>query len=123
ASARLWDDGIIDPVDTRRGVAWGIEAARNAPVEPQGFSLFRMYAQISGFEIVTGSLGGLILAHLPLRSTTVTSVTLPIARGIQRLCPLRYGGILSVQMRRSSAASRMPASASYGSLAMRCWLR
>ncbi len=42
ASARLWDDGIIDPVDTRRVVALGIEAARNAPVEPQGFSLFRM---------------------------------------------------------------------------------
>ncbi len=42
ASARLWDDGIIDPVDTRRVLALGIEAARNAPVAEQGFSLFRM---------------------------------------------------------------------------------
>lgn len=42
ATARLWDDGIIDPVDTRRVVALGIEAARNAKVEEQGFSLFRM---------------------------------------------------------------------------------
>ena len=42
ASARLWDDGIIDPVDTRRVLALGIEAARNAPVAPAGFSLFRM---------------------------------------------------------------------------------
>ncbi len=42
ASARLWDDGIIDPVDTRRVVALGIEAARNARVDEPGFSLFRM---------------------------------------------------------------------------------
>ncbi|GMV88849.1 MAG: acetyl-CoA carboxylase subunit beta [Chthonomonas sp.] len=42
SSARLWDDGIIDPVDTRRVVALGIAAARNAPVGPPGFSLFRM---------------------------------------------------------------------------------
>lgn len=42
ASARLWDDGIIDPVDTRRVIALGIEAAQNAPVVEAGFSLFRM---------------------------------------------------------------------------------
>ncbi|HXH62167.1 MAG TPA: carboxyl transferase domain-containing protein [Fimbriimonadaceae bacterium] len=42
SSARLWDDGIIDPVDTRRVLALGIEAARNAPVPEAGFSLFRM---------------------------------------------------------------------------------
>ena len=42
SSARLWDDGIIDPVDTRRVVALGIEAAMNAPVPEAGFSLFRM---------------------------------------------------------------------------------
>jgi 3-methylcrotonyl-CoA carboxylase beta subunit len=42
SSARLWDDGIIDPVDTRRVLALGIEAARNAPVAEAGFSLFRM---------------------------------------------------------------------------------
>jgi len=42
ASARLWDDGIIDPVDTRRVIALGIEAAMNAPIPEAGFSLYRM---------------------------------------------------------------------------------
>src|SRR5207237_5642344 len=42
STARLWDDGIIDPVDTRRVLAMGIEAAQNAPIDPAGFSLFRM---------------------------------------------------------------------------------
>jgi len=42
STARIWDDGIIDPVDTRRVLALGIEAAMNAPVEPAGFSMFRM---------------------------------------------------------------------------------
>ncbi|HVT12941.1 MAG TPA: carboxyl transferase domain-containing protein [Fimbriimonadaceae bacterium] len=42
STARLWDDGIIDPVDTRRVLALGIEAAENAPEEPAGFSMFRM---------------------------------------------------------------------------------
>ena len=42
ATARLWDDGIIDPVDTRRVVALGIEAAMNGPIEPARFSMYRM---------------------------------------------------------------------------------
>ena len=42
STARLWDDGIIDPVDTRRVLALGIEAAQNAPPEQAGFSMFRM---------------------------------------------------------------------------------
>jgi acetyl-CoA carboxylase carboxyltransferase component len=42
ATARLWDDGIIDPVDTRRVLALGIEASYNAPIRPAGFSMFRM---------------------------------------------------------------------------------
>ncbi len=42
SSGRLWDDGIIDPVDTRRVLALGIEAARCAPIPSAGFSLFRM---------------------------------------------------------------------------------
>ena len=42
STARLWDDGIIDPVDTRRVLALGIEASTNAPLPPAGFSLFRM---------------------------------------------------------------------------------
>ncbi len=42
ASARLWDDGIIDPRDTRRVLALGISAALNAPIEPTRFGVFRM---------------------------------------------------------------------------------
>ncbi|MCW5942888.1 MAG: hypothetical protein KIS66_11680 [Fimbriimonadaceae bacterium] len=42
STARLWDDGILDPLDTRRVLALGIEAARNAPSPPAGFSLYRM---------------------------------------------------------------------------------
>ena len=42
ASARLWDDGIIDPADTRRVLALGLSAALNAPIEPPRFGLFRM---------------------------------------------------------------------------------
>lgn len=42
ATARLWDDGIIDPMDTRRVIGLGITAARNAPIEPMRFGVFRM---------------------------------------------------------------------------------
>ena len=42
ASARLWDDGVIDPADTRRVLALGISAGLNAPVEPTRFGVFRM---------------------------------------------------------------------------------
>jgi 3-methylcrotonyl-CoA carboxylase beta subunit len=42
ASARLWDDGIIDPADTRRVLALGISAALNAPIAPTRFGVFRM---------------------------------------------------------------------------------
>jgi 3-methylcrotonyl-CoA carboxylase beta subunit len=42
ASARLWDDGVIDPVDTRQVVALGISAALNAPIEPTRYGVFRM---------------------------------------------------------------------------------
>ena len=42
ASARLWDDGIIDPLDTRMTLGLGISAALNAPVEPTRFGIFRM---------------------------------------------------------------------------------
>lgn len=42
ASARVWDDGIIDPVDSRRVLGLGISAALNAPIEPTKFGLFRM---------------------------------------------------------------------------------
>ena len=42
ASARLWDDGVIDPADTRRVLALGLAATRNAPIEDTKFGLFRM---------------------------------------------------------------------------------
>jgi 3-methylcrotonyl-CoA carboxylase beta subunit len=42
ASARLWDDGIIDPAETRLVLALSISAALNAPVEPTRFGVFRM---------------------------------------------------------------------------------
>ena len=42
ASARLWDDGVIDPKDTRRVLGMGLEAALNAPIEKTTFGVFRM---------------------------------------------------------------------------------
>ena len=42
ASARLWDDGIIDPVDTRRVLGLAISASLNAPIEQGRFGVFRM---------------------------------------------------------------------------------
>jgi 3-methylcrotonyl-CoA carboxylase beta subunit len=42
ATARLWDDGIIDPLDTRRALGMGISAALNAPIPETRFGLFRM---------------------------------------------------------------------------------
>ncbi len=42
ASARIWDDGIIDPADTRRVLALGLSASLNAPIEPTRFGVFRM---------------------------------------------------------------------------------
>src|SRR5262249_48407560 len=43
SSARLWDDGVIDPVDTRAALALGIAASLNAPIPPSAqFGVFRM---------------------------------------------------------------------------------
>jgi 3-methylcrotonyl-CoA carboxylase beta subunit len=42
STARLWDDGIIDPLDTRRVLALGISAALNAPIPDTTFGVFRM---------------------------------------------------------------------------------
>ena len=42
STARLWDDGVIDPADTRRVLGLGISAALNAPIPEPGFSLYRM---------------------------------------------------------------------------------
>jgi 3-methylcrotonyl-CoA carboxylase beta subunit len=42
SSARLWDDGVIDPAETRRVLALGLSASLNAPIPPTRFGLFRM---------------------------------------------------------------------------------
>jgi acetyl-CoA carboxylase carboxyltransferase component len=42
STSRLWDDGVIDPVDTRTVLGLGISAALNAPIPPTTFGVFRM---------------------------------------------------------------------------------
>jgi 3-methylcrotonyl-CoA carboxylase beta subunit len=42
ASARLWDDGVIDPADTRRALGLALAAARLQPVAATQFGIFRM---------------------------------------------------------------------------------
>jgi 3-methylcrotonyl-CoA carboxylase beta subunit len=42
SSARLWDDGVIDPLQTRDVLALALSAALNAPIEPSRFGVFRM---------------------------------------------------------------------------------
>jgi 3-methylcrotonyl-CoA carboxylase beta subunit len=42
ASARLWDDGVIDPAETRNVLGLGLSASLNAPIEDTRFGLFRM---------------------------------------------------------------------------------
>lgn len=42
ASARLWDDGIIDPKDSRWVLGLSLQAALNAPIPPTKFGVFRM---------------------------------------------------------------------------------
>jgi acetyl-CoA carboxylase carboxyltransferase component len=42
STARIWDDGILDPVDTRQALALGLSAAFNAPIPESRFGVFRM---------------------------------------------------------------------------------
>ena len=42
ATARLWDDGVIDPAETRRVLGLSLAAALNAPIAPSRFGIFRM---------------------------------------------------------------------------------
>jgi 3-methylcrotonyl-CoA carboxylase beta subunit len=42
STARLWDDGVIDPADTRMVLGLALSACANAPLEPSSFGLFRM---------------------------------------------------------------------------------
>ena len=42
STARLWDDGILDPAATREALALGLSMALNAPIPPAKFGVFRM---------------------------------------------------------------------------------
>jgi 3-methylcrotonyl-CoA carboxylase beta subunit len=42
STARLWDDGVIDPRDTRDALGLALSAAANAPLEPVSYGVFRM---------------------------------------------------------------------------------
>jgi 3-methylcrotonyl-CoA carboxylase beta subunit len=42
ATARLWDDGVIDPLETRETLALALSAALNAPIPDTTFGVFRM---------------------------------------------------------------------------------
>ena len=42
STARLWDDGILDPAETRQALALGLSASLNAPIPPAKFGVFRM---------------------------------------------------------------------------------
>jgi 3-methylcrotonyl-CoA carboxylase beta subunit len=42
ATARLWDDGVLDPAQTRRALGLGISASLNATIQPTKFGIFRM---------------------------------------------------------------------------------
>ena len=42
STARLWDDGIIDPVDTRTVLGLGLSISYNAPIETPRYGVFRM---------------------------------------------------------------------------------
>ena len=42
STARLWDDGMLDPAETRTALALGVSAACNAPIPPARFGVFRM---------------------------------------------------------------------------------
>jgi 3-methylcrotonyl-CoA carboxylase beta subunit len=42
STARLWDDGILDPAETRQTLALALSVAYNAPIGPPSFGVFRM---------------------------------------------------------------------------------
>jgi len=42
STARLWDDGVLDPAETRTALALALSASYNAPVEETEFGVFRM---------------------------------------------------------------------------------
>ncbi|MCP2598489.1 acetyl-CoA carboxylase, partial [Candidatus Aminicenantes bacterium AC-335-L06] len=42
STARIWDDGILDPLETREALALGISMSLNAPIPDSKFGIFRM---------------------------------------------------------------------------------
>ena len=42
STARLWDDGVIDPLDTRRVLGLALSVCAGAPIEPARYGVFRM---------------------------------------------------------------------------------
>ena len=42
ATARMWDDGVVDPAQSRRILGLSLSAALNAPIQPTKFGVFRM---------------------------------------------------------------------------------
>lgn len=42
STARLWDDGVIDPIDTRQVLGLALSVVLNSPIEEQNFGVFRM---------------------------------------------------------------------------------
>jgi 3-methylcrotonyl-CoA carboxylase beta subunit len=42
ATARLWDDGVIDPIDTRQVLGLALAVCANAPLDPVSYGIFRM---------------------------------------------------------------------------------
>jgi 3-methylcrotonyl-CoA carboxylase beta subunit len=42
STARLWDDGIFDPIETRRVIGLALSASLNAPIKKTGYGVFRM---------------------------------------------------------------------------------
>ena len=42
STARIWDDGILDPLETRDALGRGLRAALNAPIEESNFGVFHM---------------------------------------------------------------------------------
>lgn len=58
ASARLWDDGIIDPADTRRVLGLGLSAALNAPIETTRFGVFGCEVVMSACRCCSWLSGG-----------------------------------------------------------------
>lgn len=51
SSARLWDDGIIDPVDTRLVLGLSLSAALNAPIQKTNFGILRMWLEYKASSI------------------------------------------------------------------------